>query len=938
MPQHRNMLRIARLALTSVTLWALAATAIAEFDSLLPHEPNNLDFPAQDAAFVRVLILSAGAGEPCFDELEIFDEKAGRNVALASAGAKATASSCLPGHAIHQIAHLNDGQFGNSHSWIAAASENQWVQIALAKPARVNRVVLSRDREKKFADRMPMAVEVQVSIDGNQWQTVRRIAEDPLMAALARERAMWLQMDADDHLSPLKTDRPALPGGAPYWSRIAKLTPVERVLVLMDELCERMAAKGVDVTAERQELAKLRERQKTLAPGDAKAESALYFDARMAKRQLLFRDPDLAPLAKLVYVERYPYLASHNYSDVMDSQFRPGGGICTLEIPWRDGRLEPAEAKRTTLFDASAGIARDPMIDFEARQVYFAFRPDRADVAGYPRYWHLMVMNLDGSGLRQLTDGPYHDMYPCPLPDGGLAFISTRCEKRFLCWRPQAFVLYRMDKLAEKEPAIRPLSYANLTEWTPTVTRDGRILWTRSEYLDKGANFGHTLWAIHPDGTQPTLVYGNNTPNCYINAREVPGTQEMLCTLYSHGGDHNGALGLIDLTKSPFDPTAITNITPDSRPHYDMDWPQQACFRDPVPISRDYFLASHAPANRFGLFVVDRYGNREWLYSDLNFGCMTPSLLQATPRPPVLTDTEIVAQDAAPGQFSLVDVYQGLSPTVARGTVKYLRVCEEVASRLPRTSNGELCQDCGADFMDYYASPTHLVAGPYGWPTFVAKASLGLVPVEADGSASFYAPPGKVLYFVALDGDLNEIQRMRSVVQVQPGERRSCIGCHEDRKSAPPTLPALAMRRTPSKIEPAPWGTDAFAYESVVQPVWDAKCVSCHGEKDTKMNLTGGLDANRVPASYQTLISGGWVNHFSLAWGERHYRAAPMTFGSLKSKLWTVLNAGHHDVQLTSEQRERIKCWIDLNCPLWPNYEHRPERPGPDAQVTKTSP
>ena len=58
--------------------------------------------------------------------------------------------------------------------------------------------------------------------------------------------------------------------------------------------------------------------------------------------------------------------------------------------------------------------------------------------------------------------------------------------------------------------------------------RDGRILWTRSEYLDKGADFGHTLWAIRPDGTHPELVFGNNTINCYANGREVPGTSEIL--------------------------------------------------------------------------------------------------------------------------------------------------------------------------------------------------------------------------------------------------------------------------------------------------------------------------------------------------------------------------------------------------------------------------
>lgn len=927
--------------LGSLLLLALTVPARGEWEELLPQVPNVLEFPAQNARFVRVVLVGMPGEKPCFDEVEVLDAQAGRNVALASSGAKATASSCLQGMAIHQVAHLNDGLYGNEHSWIAGDTKNEWVQIELPQPTEVNRVVLSRDREKKYADRMPTAVDIQLSLDGQQWQTVYQTIpgwENPLTSAFLVERSMWQRMDAKDHLSPLKTERPALPGGAPYWGRIARLEPLERVLVLMEELCDRMAAKGVDVAQDRQQLASLRQRQKALPAGNLKAETELYLTARLAKRQLLLRDPDLAPLTKILFVKRHPYLSSHNYSDILDSQFRSGGGICTLEMPWREGRLIPEEAKATTLFDASAGIPRDPMLDFDAQKVYFAFRPDKAEVAGRPLYWHLMAVNLDGSGLEQLSDGPYHDMYPCPLPDGGLAFISTRCEKRFLCWRPQAFVLYRMDRAAPSEkPTLKALSFANLSEWTPAVMHDGRILWTRSEYLDKGANFGHTLWAIHPDGTEPVLVYGNNTPNSYINAREVPGTNELLCTLYSHAGDHNGALGLIDRDKSPFDPVAVTNITPDSRPYYDMSYPRQRCFRDPTPISRDYFLVSHAPTDRFGLFVVDRYGNREWLYSDPEFGCMAPALLQAVPHPPVLTGSEHLAQDA-PGQFNLVDVYQGLPPSVARGSVKYLRVCEEVASRLDRLPSGEFCQDCGENFQEVYASPTHLVTGPYGWPTFVAKSSLGLVPVEADGSASFQAPPGKVLYFVALDEHYNEIQRMRSVTQLQPGERRSCIGCHEDRKAAPPAAATLALRRAPSQIAPDAWGSEPFAYQRTVQPVWDAKCISCHGANDPKINLTSTLDAKRVPASYRTLIEGGWVNYFNLNWGERHYRAEPMTFGSLKSKLWGLLDAGHYEVQLTDEERERIKCWIDLNCPLWPDYQQRSERPAAEAQAAVPKP
>jgi hypothetical protein len=41
-----------------------------------------------------------------------------------------------------------------------------------------------------------------------------------------------------------------------------------------------------------------------------------------------------------------------------------------------------------------------------------------------------------------------------------------------------------------------------------------------------------------------------------------------------------------------------------------------------------------------------------------------------------------------------------------------------------------------------------------------------------------------------------------------------------------------------------------------------------------------------------------------------------------------VLDAGHHDVKLTRDEMHALKCWIDLNCPLWPDYTPRQQRPG----------
>jgi hypothetical protein len=209
----------------------------------------------------------------------------------------------------------------------------------------------------------------------------------------------------------------------------------------------------------------------------------------------------------------------------------------------------------------------------------------------------------------------------------------------------------------------------------------------------------------------------------------------------------------------------------------------------------------------------------------------------------------------------------------------------------------------------------------------VAKASLGLAPVHEDGSAHFRIPASKVVYFQALDQDLNEVQRMRSVMQLQPGEQRSCIGCHEDRQTTPPTRLATAARSPAAALDPPPWGAKPFSYEDIVQPVWDRHCTTCHNpEKPNGINLSGTPDAEKVPASYRSLIAGGWVHYFDCRYNLRHHKAEPLTFGTVKSKLWNVLDAGHYDVSLNRDETRAVKCWIDLNCPLWPDYTYRKNR------------
>jgi len=163
---------------------------------------NVEDFPEpMQARFVRFTVLAtADSAEPCIDEFEIYAKGSPENIALASKGAKATASSLLPGYAIHQVAHLNDGKHGNEWSWISSERGKGWVQIELPQSAPIAQVVWSRDSTDtpRFNDRLATRYKLEVSEDGTAWKQAtsgdtresgsEAIPRDKLLEALSPEQ------------------------------------------------------------------------------------------------------------------------------------------------------------------------------------------------------------------------------------------------------------------------------------------------------------------------------------------------------------------------------------------------------------------------------------------------------------------------------------------------------------------------------------------------------------------------------------------------------------------------------------------------------------------------------------------------------------------------------------------------------------------------------
>jgi Protein of unknown function (DUF1553)/Protein of unknown function (DUF1549)/Planctomycete cytochrome C len=129
---------------------------------------NEESFTPIETQAVRFTILASSGGQPCIDELEVYDA-AGKNVALR---AKPNASSTLPGYAIHQLKHINDGKTGNANSWISDTSGGGWVRLDFASPERIERMVWSRARDGSFRDRLPTQYRIEALRPGAQWQTI----------------------------------------------------------------------------------------------------------------------------------------------------------------------------------------------------------------------------------------------------------------------------------------------------------------------------------------------------------------------------------------------------------------------------------------------------------------------------------------------------------------------------------------------------------------------------------------------------------------------------------------------------------------------------------------------------------------------------------------------------------------------------------------------
>ncbi len=720
-------------------------------------------------------------------------------------------------------------------------------------------------------------------------------------------------------------------------------------------------------------------------------------------------DPKELGFEEIVFVKRKPYSSDHYYTDINNGtspdRFLPENGIYIYNSRTRSERAVVTAAG----LPGGKGFIGKISLSFDARKVVFDFRQDPG--SGF-RIWEV---NTDGTGLRQISFPPpdeaekvarwhksWHtdDIHPCYLPDGDIIFSSTRCEHTVLCGGSAHLVAPGLHRMRADGTHVEQLTRSPVSEFCPLVLDDGRVMYHRWEYIDKGARVAKTVWSMNPDGTRPQELYGlaDDDTTIYMYPQPLPGSSHrFVCvgTCHFPQGGCLGAILLIDYGKGVRvrgpDPDEagyvggdsrypVTNITPEvfiqrrtepgwhfltkeGRYVHDPEGRHGHLYTHPYPVSDHEFLVSYKVdpsahykevANAYALYLIDTEGHRRLVHADARLSCWHPLPLVARRVPPRVQssrDPQYVASNQA--LCIVTNVYQGMEG-MEPGKVKWLRINEA----LPRYWSTGRRWEPSLSSSGWKAAL---------WP----RVQWGVVPVEEDGSAHFLVPANRSIFFQALDESFRELQRERTYANYAPGEVRSCTGCHGQSHRTPSlgrSATPRALSRAPSMPRPQPCdllenGGDGrpgqvIHYPTDIQPIFNAKCVKCHGPKDSAGGLRLTAEVTLFyNTSYEELarkeLAGPIIPEFtSFLQGDRgNYNGAylpPRHLGCPTSTLINVLtHSAHpknakddHSKMLTEMELMILSRWVDTNYQFYGSYfgRHHPQWVNPDPGVPAYDP
>jgi hypothetical protein len=657
-----------------------------------------------------------------------------------------------------------------------------------------------------------------------------------------------------------------------------------------------------------------------------------FFRVRGLRRATILSHPSL-DFEKILINRAPPAKYSHNGDQHLGRHSTISPGL-TILTDWKT-----AQPKATSILKGKLpeGAVRNPDLHYDADKVVFAYCDHTKE--GQRRFF-LYEAAIDGSAVRKLT-GTKRDTFqtwnnratafledndPVYLPGGDIMFISTRSQSYGRChggrYNP-AWVLHRCDKDGN---TIRQISYGNENEYEPSVLNDGRVIFCRWEYTNRHEMLFHMLWWCHPDGSKVSHYFGNDMlhPMMITEATAIPGTTKVVGTAMGHHSYSTGTTVVLDTTKGENTEDAIQRITPETPYSESHGWPSPH-YSHPYPINEEIFLVSRAnhhvhkqgetpPVNDRAIYLVDSLGGRELIYEDPTVASFSPIPVRKRKAPPVLASA-LPKNAPKEGTLFVQNAYltrNDPEKKIKPGSIKAIRVIAiGVQPRISRAA----------------CSMTVTVEIP--------KKVLGTVPVSKDGAAWFKAPSGTALQLQILDKSGRAILTEKSFFYLQPGENRSCVGCHEPEGTSPlPQSAALLKGLRPMDLTPSagPQYPGGMSFMRTVQPVLDRYCIGCHGLEGKPKGGVNLIHDGKLtwPRPARELIARG-KHRLGLKTymggtygiGKEHNISRPYEFYAYGNKVSGMLLKGHGKTNMDRESYMRVIEWLDVNAQcygdLFPN-------------------
>ena len=570
-----------------------------------------------------------------------------------------------------------------------------------------------------------------------------------------------------------------------------------------------------------------------------------------------------------------------------------GEGIADVHMHWNADKM---------LFASSGSVVYDPFYN-----------------QAYPS-WKIFEVGIDGKDLKVISDFPEPDLEfadPCYLPDGRILFTTNIGYNGIPCEHGQR-VIMNLALYDPKDKSMRKITFDQDGNWSPTVLNNGRIMYTRWEYTDLTHYFSRIVMHSNPDGTECKALYGSGSywPTSIYDMQQLPHAGNRFVGIVSghHGIPRSGQLIIFDPSKGRKEASGVVQEIPHRNRKVepvikdrlvDGVWPQ---FSRPFPLNDKYFLVTAKLHEKglWGIYLVDVFDNVTLVAEKEGEGFLTPIPVKKRPIPPIIPD-RIKKGDKTATVF-IQDLYEGEGlRNVPRGVVKKLRVFTYEYAYLKSPSDFD----------------TQGIQS--GWDM---KRELGTVDVEEDGSAIFTVPSNTPISLQPLDEEGNAIQWMRSWFTAMPGEVVSCVGCHEDQNMIAIPKRVIASQKEPLAIQPPKDGIRSFTFEYEIQPILDRYCIGCHDGSKAKIDFRGLEKKEYVRwGNYTThrFMKTSYLNLHPYIYRQGPeadmYVLRPYEYHASNSELIQMLDKGHHQVELSDEDRQTLCKWIDFNAPYFGTFE-----------------